>query len=301
MFLDEMRHFLACLAGDAQPVCGFEDGVAALRIALAARLAASDWTVARRGPRPDPRSAGSWPSFPPAAARIDPPEEPSAPRRPSPLAWSIAAARDATRVDPVLVSTDDEEIRSAATEYGAEAPFLRPAALAQDDTPDLPVFEHALRWLEDERGRRPESWSSSAPPRPSGPRARRRGHQPASPAARDADSLRSVTHPTENPYKMWTLAERYLRPVLGRFTEEPWNRPRQQLPLVFWQTGHLDVVRRSTILNQPSMTGRRILPFAVDPGYAVDIDTLEQRAYAQWLIATADLDLVRPIPVEESA
>ena len=37
-------------------------------------------------------------------------------------------------------------------QYGAETPFLRPAELAQDDTPDLPVFQHALRWLDEHEG-----------------------------------------------------------------------------------------------------------------------------------------------------
>ena len=56
----------------------------------------------------------------------------------------------------VLVSTDDEEIASVARDYGADAPFLRPSELAQDRTTDLPVFEHALKWLEDIEGYKPD-------------------------------------------------------------------------------------------------------------------------------------------------
>jgi predicted dehydrogenase len=37
LFLDELRHFLACLRGDEQPVVGVRDGAQSLRMALAAR------------------------------------------------------------------------------------------------------------------------------------------------------------------------------------------------------------------------------------------------------------------------
>jgi N-acylneuraminate cytidylyltransferase len=33
--------------------------------------------------------------------------------------------------------------------HGCEVPFVRPAHLAADDTPHLPVMQHALTWLRD--------------------------------------------------------------------------------------------------------------------------------------------------------
>jgi len=63
------------------------------------------------------------------------------------LAYSIAAGLQARSVSRVIVSTEDPEIAERAVQYGAEIPFLRPTELAQDDTPDLPVFRHALGWL----------------------------------------------------------------------------------------------------------------------------------------------------------
>src|SRR5512141_46283 len=70
------------------------------------------------------------------------------------IAWSIAAAKQSSSVTRVIVSTDDEEIAAVAREWGAETPFLRPAELAEDKTTDLPVFEHALKWLEEIEGYR---------------------------------------------------------------------------------------------------------------------------------------------------
>ena len=68
------------------------------------------------------------------------------------IAWSIAAALESGAFDTVLVSTDDEEIARIAEEHGAEAPFRRPAELAHDHAPTLPVAEHALAWFEAHRG-----------------------------------------------------------------------------------------------------------------------------------------------------
>src|SRR6478752_690527 len=65
---------------------------------------------------------------------------------------SIEAALAARLFDAVLVSTDDEEIAAVAQANGAEAPFRRPAELADDHTPTLPVVAHAIRWFEQHRG-----------------------------------------------------------------------------------------------------------------------------------------------------
>src|SRR5512136_151314 len=72
------------------------------------------------------------------------------------IAYSIAAGLAAESVTRVIVSTDDEEIAAVARRYGAETPFLRPAELSQDNTPDLPVFQQALEWLDENEGYRPE-------------------------------------------------------------------------------------------------------------------------------------------------
>jgi N-acylneuraminate cytidylyltransferase len=68
------------------------------------------------------------------------------------LAWSIEAARTASVFDAIIVSTDDDEIAGIAESNGAEAPFRRPAELANDNTPTLPVYAHAIRWFEEHRG-----------------------------------------------------------------------------------------------------------------------------------------------------
>ena len=218
------------------------------------------------------------------------------------MAWSIAAAREAARVGTVLVSTDDEEIaRWSRGVRGGGCPSCGPRGLAQDDTPDLPVFLHALHWLE-RRARPPPGvvvqLRPTSPLRPPGLVDEALASLRSCP---EADSLRTVCSPAQNPYKMWSLRGRFLHPLLGPPSQELFNQPRQKLPLVLWQTGHLDVVRRATLLDQRSMTGRRIVPLVVDPRHAIDIDTPEQWAFAEWVLSSESLDLVRPIRVENPA
>jgi pseudaminic acid cytidylyltransferase len=65
------------------------------------------------------------------------------------IAYSIAAARESELFDRIIVSTDDPEIAAVARECGAEAPFVRPAALADDCTGTNAVVKHAIRWAVD--------------------------------------------------------------------------------------------------------------------------------------------------------
>ncbi|MEW6693643.1 MAG: acylneuraminate cytidylyltransferase family protein [Pseudomonadota bacterium] len=63
------------------------------------------------------------------------------------VAWTIEAARQAECIDEVVVSSDDDTILKVARQWGAAVPFVRPAALARDDTPGIDVVLHALEHL----------------------------------------------------------------------------------------------------------------------------------------------------------
>ena len=63
------------------------------------------------------------------------------------IAWSLHAARDSGCFDRIIVSTDDDAIARIAVEHGAEAPFRRPAELANDHCGTGPVIAHAANWL----------------------------------------------------------------------------------------------------------------------------------------------------------
>jgi len=63
------------------------------------------------------------------------------------LDYVVDAARASGAIDRLVLSTDSQEIAEVGRRAGLEVPFLRPAALAADDTPMLPVIQHALTAL----------------------------------------------------------------------------------------------------------------------------------------------------------
>jgi len=212
------------------------------------------------------------------------------------IAWSIAAAKQSKLVTRIIVSTDDEEIAAVAREWGAETPFLRPAEFAQDKSTDLPVFEHALKWLEDVEGYRPDVIVQLRPTSPIRPRTM------VDDAIRilldhvDADCVRGVVPAVQNPFKMWRFnGEKHpLNPLLEvEGIPEPYNAPRQILPPVYWQTGHIDAIRDATIAQKKSLTGDVIYPLLIDPKYTVDIDNLSDWAKYEALVYSG-LEMVSP-------
>ncbi len=213
------------------------------------------------------------------------------------IAWSIAAARQSKLVTRIIVSTDDEEIAAVARACGAETPFLRPAEFAEDRTTDLPVFEHALKWLVENEGYRPDVVVQLRPTSPIRPK------DCVDDAVRillqhpDADSVRGVVPAGQNPHKMWILGHGQgpmtnLLDVGG--VDEPYNAPRQILPPVYWQTGHIDAIRPAVILEKHSMSGKSIYPLLLDPHFTVDLDSLNDWVKAEWLVAFGGLDMVWP-------
>jgi CMP-N,N'-diacetyllegionaminic acid synthase len=63
------------------------------------------------------------------------------------LDYTARAARESGVLDRIILSTDSPDIAEAGRRAGLEVPFVRPAALAADDTPMVPVIEHALAEL----------------------------------------------------------------------------------------------------------------------------------------------------------
>ncbi len=211
------------------------------------------------------------------------------------VAYSIAAGLQAKLVNRVIVSTDDDEIAEIARRWGAEVLFKRPSKLAGDETPDLPVFQHALKWMAKHENYVPDVIVQLRPTSPLRP-----------PECVDqavdillgdgtADCVRSIVPSGQNPYKMWRLSEKgYIYPLLeAPGINEPYNLPRQKLPLTYWQTGHVDVIRYKT-LTKGSMSGDRILPLILDPRYVIDIDKESDWSRAEWLMDHLDLPIVRP-------
>ncbi len=200
------------------------------------------------------------------------------------IAYSIEQALASKWINRVIVSTDDEEIADIARRYRAEVPFMRPEEFAQDLSPDIDVFRHALKWLETNEEYIPDIVLN---------------HRPVCPIRKvetidraiellmntpEADSLRSVCTPAQTPYKMWRIVDGYMKPLLRLSgVAEPFNLPRQVLPEVYWQFGYVDMVRTEVITRKGKMSGDKILPFIIDEEW-VEIDYQEDIVDAEKLL-----------------
>jgi N-acylneuraminate cytidylyltransferase len=213
------------------------------------------------------------------------------------IAWSIAAGLQSKSISRVIVSTDNEEIAAIAREYGADVPFMRPHEIAQDRTLDLPVFEHALKWLEEIEGYKPDYVVQLRPTSPVRPTDMIDSAVKILVENTEADSVRGVVPAGQNPYKMWRFNgyDKPLQPLLKvEGVTEPYNAPRQILPQAYWQTGHIDAIRTTTITRKNSLTGDMVYPLVIDPRYTLDIDTLSDWEKYEALVYQGELDMVRP-------
>lgn len=64
------------------------------------------------------------------------------------VAYPIELAKSIKDINKIVVSTDSDKIAEISKKYGADVPFLRPSALAEDDTPTFPVIKHCIEFLE---------------------------------------------------------------------------------------------------------------------------------------------------------
>jgi len=201
------------------------------------------------------------------------------------LAYTAEAALAARRLSRVVLTTDDEGIAEVGRQWGIEVPFLRPAELAEDDTPTLPVVQHAVRWLE-QRG---DSFDTICLLQPTNP-LRRAEHIDACIellGASGADAVVTVLPvPAEhNPHWVYFRnPEGILRLSTGEAI--PIAR-RQDLPPAFHREGSVYVTRRQVLIEQNSLYGSRLVGYPVDPAESVNIDSIEDWQRAERLLRIA--------------
>jgi CMP-N-acetylneuraminic acid synthetase len=82
------------------------------------------------------------------------------------IAYSIEHARAVKRIKRIIVSTDSEYIAKIALQFGAEVPFIRPATLATDESPEWLAWRHALEFVRKEKGSYPDAMVSVPPTSP---------------------------------------------------------------------------------------------------------------------------------------
>jgi CMP-N,N'-diacetyllegionaminic acid synthase len=198
------------------------------------------------------------------------------------IAYAIGSAIDSGVLDGVIASTDSPEIAELAQAFGAEVPFLRPAEMAGDRSPDIEWIRHLLATLEGE-GR---AWDCFAILRPTSPFRRPETIRRAWAAFRAdgrADSIRAVQPSREHPAKQWIVEGSRMRPVMPNPdpAATPWHStPYQALPPVYVQNASLEIARTAAPLRTGTIAGTVIMPFLTEGLEGFDINGPDD-----WLLA----------------
>jgi CMP-N,N'-diacetyllegionaminic acid synthase len=208
------------------------------------------------------------------------------------LAYSIAAALDSGIFASVIVSTDSEETAAIARHYGAEVPFLRPAEMAGDLSPDIEWVTHMLSGL-GSAGLTTECFSILRPTSPfrRGVTIQRAWQRFLS--SRPADSLRAVEPCRQHPGKMWVVEGDRMRPLLrGDETGVPWHsRPYQALPPVYVQNASLEIAWTRTVHDTGTIAGHAVVPFFTQDHEGFDVNDPKDWWYAEHLLTNGEATL----------
>ena len=199
------------------------------------------------------------------------------------LAWTAEAALSAKKIDRVILSTDSNEIAAFGRSVGLEVPFLRPAEIAADATPMLPVLQHAVGWLQQNGG-----VDTLVLLQPTSP-GRESYHIDDAVTLIETTQCGSVVSVVAAPHQFnpWKLLVVGDDGGLSPFMETPYRPVHSntvELPTVYGRNGpsivvcHAKDVLRGELYMQPS------LPYVMSPENSVDIDTPFDLELAEWLL-----------------
>jgi CMP-N,N'-diacetyllegionaminic acid synthase len=186
------------------------------------------------------------------------------------LEYTARAAQASGVIDRTILSTDSPEIADVGRRLGLEVPFLRPADLAQDDTPMLPVVQHAIAALAD------QGWLADAIVllQPTSPLRRAEHIRSAVEMLRTtgADSVVSVVELPRHltPDYVMRIDHDVLRPFLpegARVTRRQDARP------AYSRDGTVYAFRRATLERFGNIYGDNCRPLILDAADSLSIDS----------------------------
>ncbi len=201
------------------------------------------------------------------------------------IAWSIKQAQAVPRIGRIIVSTDSEEIAAVSRAAGAEVPFMRPAELARDDSPEWLAWRHALTYLKDSGGRYPDMLISI----------------PATAPLRSPDDLAACLDEFEKggADAIITVTVAHRSPYFNMVKQQPDGTValvippqgsvfrRQDAPVVFDMTTVAYVASPQFVMSHNGILEGRVRQVRIPPERAIDIDTLLDFRIAECLLAAA--------------
>ena len=206
------------------------------------------------------------------------------------LAYTIDAANNCAALDRVILSTEDEAIAAAGRAMGCEVPFTRPAELSRDDTPHLPVVQHAAAWMRDHANYTFDAVMVLQPTSP----LRTSTDIAAAVALLEstgADAVLSVSEVPVHSHPSRTLrldaSDQAVLFATGEPVRKRINR-RQDLPPAWLMNGAVYACRTAVLFaSEPSLYGDRVVAYRMPHERSSSIDDMDDWAAAERLLAQA--------------
>jgi CMP-N,N'-diacetyllegionaminic acid synthase len=188
---------------------------------------------------------------------------------------AVEAARLSLGPDArIIVSTEDAATADHARTCGAEAPFLRPLALATDEARTIDVLMHAFYWMEEEAGFRADWVVLLQPTSPLRSPEDIRGALSLA-VASGADSVVTVCSARQHPaWALFREDDGTVRTFLGGSLAEAERKypRRQDLPTVFFENGAVYVVSGTSLRRTRSLYSGMVVAYVMPAERSVDID-----------------------------
>jgi N-acylneuraminate cytidylyltransferase len=220
------------------------------------------------------------------------------------LAYSISSALQSQVFSAVIVSTDSQLYGEIAGHYGAEVPYLRPADIAGDLSPDIEWVEYTLNQLRQD-GREYDCFSILRPTSPFRlPNTIQRAWR-AFKGEKGVDSLRAVEKCKQHPGKMWVVRGNRMMPLLPlNPPEQPWHSSQyQSLPEVFVQNASLEIAWSRVVFEGRTIAGDVLMPFFTEDYEGFDVNSAYDWNLAEHLVGSGQAQLPSisqsPYPLEE--
>jgi CMP-N-acetylneuraminic acid synthetase len=193
------------------------------------------------------------------------------------IAYTVDAAKSSGAFDRLIASTDDPPIADALRSLHCDVPFMRPADLARDDTPHLPVVQHAVEWLRQHESYEPEAVMILQPTSP----LRRAEDIRASIALLETSGADSVVSVSEvpahyNPMRTLQIDDAGLATlfVSGQPVRARINR-RQDMPAAWTMNGAVYLCRSRLLAGrEASLYGDRTAAYRMPAVFGLSIDDL---------------------------
>jgi CMP-N,N'-diacetyllegionaminic acid synthase len=208
------------------------------------------------------------------------------------IAYSIAAALQSNIFKAVVVSTDSGHYADIARHYGATVPFMRPPAIAGDNSPDIEWVAYTLNRLRD-NGQDYDCFSILRPTSPFRlPETILRAWQEFLSQA-GVDSLRAVEKCQQHPGKMWVIRGKRMLPLLPIGpAEQPWHSSQYpSLPEVYVQNASLEIARAGIVYEDKTIAGNVVMPFITRDYEGFDVNSDYDWNLAEHLVKTGQAKL----------